>query len=102
MQAFEHAPAREQSGVESHGCLKRLHGALPLPQPQEAVPAFLVEQGEPRVVLLQALQADQCLGNSLQAALVGRQEIEHVAVCRECNSERFGRRKRLTMTLCLA
>ena len=53
--------------------------------------ALLVEEAEPRMLLLQALQGCQRLGYPVQASLVGGDQVQDVAIPGAAVRQRFGR-----------
>ena len=102
IQAFEHAPARRQRRVDVHGSQKGIDRARRIPQGHVAITALLVEEAEPRMLLLQALQGCQRLVYPVQASLVGGDQVQDVAVLGRCSRQHFGRGERFAVPPALA
>ena len=80
IQAFEHGPTGHQRRVEVHGSRESIDRARRIPQGHVAITALLVEETEPRMLLLESLQGFQRLGYAVQASLVGGDQVKDVAV----------------------
>ena len=80
IQAFEHDPARRQRRVDVHRSQKGIDRARRIAQGHVAVTALLVEEAEPRMLLLQALQGCQRFVYPVQASLVGGDQVQGVAI----------------------
>jgi hypothetical protein len=107
IQAFEHDPAICQRRVEVHGSQKGIDRARRIPQGYVAITTLLVEEAEPRMLLLQEFRGCQCLVNQVQASLVGGDQIQDVAVLGRCSYQRcsrqhFGRGERFAVPPALA
>jgi hypothetical protein len=102
VQAFQHDPARRQSRVEVHGFEEGFDRARRIPQGHVALTALLVEEAEPRMPLLEALQGCERLGYPVQASLIGGDKVQNIAVLGRQNRQRFGRGERFDVAGSLA
>lgn len=60
--------------------MKRVDRASGLARGDQAISPLLVQEGEVRMPSFQMLETRQCLRNPLQTTLVGRNEIEDIAL----------------------
>ena len=102
VQAFQHDPARRQRRVEVHGSQQGFDRVRRIPQGHVALSALLVEEAEPRMPLLEALQGCQRLGYPVQASLVGGNKVQNITVPGHGNRQRFGRGERFDVAASLA
>ncbi len=102
IQTFEQRPARRKRRVEIDGAHKRFDRPARVSQRYVAIAALLVQETKPRMLLLQPLQGFQRFMDSVEAALVGRDQVQEVAVLGRGSRQCFRRRERLEVVETLA
>jgi hypothetical protein len=91
-----------QRRVDVHASQKGIDRARRFPQGHVAITALLVEEAEPRMLLLQALQGGQRLVYPVQASLVGGEQIQDVTIPGRRSRQHFGCGERFAVLPSLA
>jgi hypothetical protein len=99
---LEHDPTRRQRRIDRHGTHEGIDSAPEISQRYIAVTTFLVEQTKLRMPLFEALQRHECFWNSVQTALVGRDQVQDVAMIGRYSCQHFRRSERFAMLTALA